>query len=129
MSARLRNLNPYELHKYLVNVYCLNTQGSASSLKRDTSRDRTDLDVIRENHKFLWQEDDVADTWEKQLAKKYCDKLFKEYCICDLSRYKENKVSWRIFNAFYVGVSCYVCTSETNKNNDAVIVNRQLQQE
>lgn len=97
MSARLRNLNPYELHKYLVNVYCLNTKGSTTALKRDTSKDRTDLDIIRENYKFLWDEDDVADTWEKQLAKKYYDKLFKEYCICDLSRYKENKVSSRIF--------------------------------
>jgi hypothetical protein len=29
---------------------------------------------------------------EKQLAKSYWDKLFKEYCIADLSRYKENKV-------------------------------------
>ena len=93
MSARLRNLNPYELHKYLVNVYCLNGKGTSASLKRDTSRDRTDLDIIRENHKFLWEDDEVADTWEKQLAKKYYDKLFKEYCICDLSRYKENKVS------------------------------------
>jgi protein FRA10AC1 len=31
-------------------------------------------------------------TREKRLAKKYYDKLFKEYCITDLSRYKENKV-------------------------------------
>jgi hypothetical protein len=29
---------------------------------------------------------------EQRLAKKYHDKLFKEYCIADLSRYKENKV-------------------------------------
>lgn len=29
---------------------------------------------------------------EKKLAKKYYDKLFKEYCLGDLSRYKENKV-------------------------------------
>lgn len=29
---------------------------------------------------------------EKRLAKKYYDKLYKEYCIADLSRYKENKV-------------------------------------
>jgi len=28
----------------------------------------------------------------KRLAKKYYDKLFKEYCIADLSHYKENKV-------------------------------------
>lgn len=32
---------------------------------------------------------------EKRLAKKYWDKLYKEYCIADLSRYKENKVSSR----------------------------------
>ncbi|XP_021197221.2 protein FRA10AC1 homolog isoform X2 [Helicoverpa armigera] len=120
MSARLRNLNPYELHKYLVNVYCLNTQGSASSLKRDTSRDRTDLDVIRENHKFLWQEDDVADTWEKQLAKKYCDKLFKEYCICDLSRYKENKVAlrWRVEKEVVLGKGQFQCGNKVCNNDD-----------
>lgn len=29
---------------------------------------------------------------EKELAKKYYDKLFKEYCIADLSKFKENKV-------------------------------------
>jgi len=56
------------------------------------SRDRQDIDVIRENHRFLWDEDDTPESWEAKLAKKYYDKLFKEYCICDLSRYKENKV-------------------------------------
>ncbi|KAL0880142.1 hypothetical protein ABMA27_002617 [Loxostege sticticalis] len=111
MSARLRNLNPYELHKYLVNVYCLTGKGSTSLLKRDSSRDRTDLDVIRENHKFLWEEDDVADSWEKQLAKKYYDKLFKEYCICDLTRYKENKVAlrWRIEREVVLGKGQFQC--------------------
>lgn len=81
-------------------------------------KDKTDLDVLRENHRFLWRDEDEEDmTWwssrvrrwtrscrcprlnrclfsprEKELAKKYYDKLFKEYCIADLSRYKENKV-------------------------------------
>jgi protein FRA10AC1 len=40
----------------------------------------------------LWGDDDIPESWETKLAKKYYDKLFKEYCICDLSRYKENKV-------------------------------------
>lgn len=31
------------------------------------------------------------------MAKRYYDKLFKEYAIADLSRYKENKVQWVIF--------------------------------
>lgn len=90
--------------------------------------DKTDHDVLRKNHRFLWRDEDEADmTWcsfrvshlccwlllcsplrmfgwhpppphpllffrEKELAKKYYDKLFKEYCIADLSRFKENKV-------------------------------------
>ena len=56
------------------------------------SKDKRDFDVIKENHQFLWEEDDAVDTWGKQIAKKYHDKLFKEYCICDLRKYKENKV-------------------------------------
>lgn len=59
------------------------------------SSDKRDSDIIRENHKFLWADDETPETWEAQLAKKYYDKLFKEYCICDLSRYKENKVGTR----------------------------------
>ncbi|TNN50290.1 Protein FRA10AC1 [Liparis tanakae] len=59
----------------------------------DRANDKTDSDVLRENHRFLWRDEDEEDmTWEKELAKKYYDKLFKEYCIADLSRYKENKV-------------------------------------
>lgn len=37
---------------------------------------------------------------EKELAKKYYDKLFKEYCIADLSKFKENKVGNRICKGF-----------------------------
>lgn len=86
------HLNPYELHQKLINEYILRRPGDTEKLyERDTSKDKTDFDVIRENHRFLWDDDD-ADTWEKQFAKRYYDKLFKEYCIADLSRYKENKV-------------------------------------
>ncbi|CAH0719996.1 unnamed protein product, partial [Brenthis ino] len=122
MSARLRNLNPYELHKYLVNVYCLNAKGSSTSLKRDTSRDRTDIDIIRENHKFLWEDDEVADTWEKQLAKKYYDKLFKEYCICDLSRYKDNKVAlrWRVEKEVIMGKGQFQCGNKKCINDKSL---------
>lgn len=92
--ARFGNLNPYDLHKRLINDYILKKPGDTKLLQRDTSKDRTDYDVIRENHRFLW-DDDELDSWEKQLAKRYYDKLFKEYCICDLSRYKDNKVILR----------------------------------
>ena len=39
--------------------------------------------------RFLRSEDEmVGDTWEKKVAIKYYDKLFKEYCLADLSRHK-----------------------------------------
>ena len=76
--------------------------GATAQLKRDTSTDKRDIDVIREHHRldllcccimlylfsvrFIWKDDEVDDSWEVQLAKRYYDKLFKEYCIIDLSR-------------------------------------------
>ena len=47
--------------------------------------------MIRENHKFLW-DDEEPRSWEEQLAKKYYDRLYKEYCIADVRLYKEGKV-------------------------------------
>lgn len=48
---------------------------------------------------------------EQRLAKKYWDRLFKEYCICDLSRYKENKVAmrWRTEKEVLDGKGQFTC--------------------
>lgn len=113
--ARFGNLNPYDLHKRLINDYILKNPGDTKLLQRDTSKDRTDYDVIRENHRFLW-DDDELDSWEKQLAKRYYDKLFKEYCICDLSRYKDNKVKHSVMvnligNLFLISNSFSGCNA------------------
>ena len=58
---------------------------------------KTDADIIRENHQFVWEDGEDSVSWDKQLAKKYYDKLFKEYCLADLTRYKENKVRKSFF--------------------------------
>ena len=90
---------------------------------------KTDLDVLKHNHRFLW-DDDTGEAkeslsndekwvlrlggsvprgchtrsprgrvhgrrWQRRLAKKYYDKLFKEYALADFSRYKEGKVGFR----------------------------------
>lgn len=106
-------LDAYTRHKKLINDYLLCYPGSTSKLKRDTSRDRTDFDVIRENHQFLWDESDDEEppTWEKQLAKRYYDKLFKEYCICDLTYYQANKIAmrWRTEQEVIAGKGQFSC--------------------
>ncbi|XP_072398195.1 protein FRA10AC1 homolog [Diabrotica undecimpunctata] len=109
--SQMRYLTPYDIHKMLINDYILKRPGDTSLLKRDSSKDKNDYHVIAENHKFLWEEDDPTDTWEQQFAKRYYNKLFKEYCIGDLSRYKENKIAlrWRIEKEVISGKGQFIC--------------------
>lgn len=109
------SLDAYSRHKILVNEYILCHEKSFDKFKRDTSNDKTEIEVLHDNHRFLWDdEDDPVDTWEKRLARKYYDQLFKEYCICDLSRYKENKIAmrWRTEAEVVSGKGQFVCGSK-----------------
>ncbi|XP_033080810.1 protein FRA10AC1 isoform X3 [Trachypithecus francoisi] len=111
-------MDAYQRHTKFVNDYILYYGGKKEDFKRLGENDKTDLDVIRENHRFLWNEDDEMDmTWEKRLAKKYYDKLFKEYCIADLSKYKENKFGfrWRVEKEVISGKGlCQECSIKLN---------------
>ncbi|XP_054622963.1 protein FRA10AC1 [Dunckerocampus dactyliophorus] len=110
--AHLISLNAFERHKKFVGDYILYYGGHMADFKRSVAKDKTDSDVLRENHRFLWRDEDEEDmTWEKELAKKYYDKLFKEYCIADLSRYKENKFGfrWRTENEVVSGKGQFQC--------------------
>ncbi|XP_045665892.1 protein FRA10AC1 isoform X1 [Ursus americanus] len=102
----------YQRHTKFVNDYILYYGGKKEDFRRLGENDKTDMDVIRENHRFLWNEEDEMDmNWEKKLAKKYYDKLFKEYCIADLSRYKENKFGfrWRVEKEVISGKGQFFC--------------------
>ncbi|XP_019880586.1 protein FRA10AC1 homolog [Aethina tumida] len=121
LRTQMRYLNPYDMHKLLINEYVLRRPGDTRQLKRDTSKDKTDFDVLKENHKFLWDEEQIPDSWELQFAKKYYDKLFKEYCIADLSLYKENKIAlrWRIEREVVTGKGQFICgNKKCDEKND-----------
>lgn len=119
----LISMNAFERHKKFVSDYILYYGGKIKDLMRSTNKDKTDLDVVRENHRFLWREEDEEEmTWEKELAKKYYDKLFKEYCIADLSRYKENKFGfrWRIENEVISGKGQFLCGNKRCEIKDGL---------
>ncbi|XP_059387749.1 protein FRA10AC1 [Carassius carassius] len=119
----LISMNAFERHKKFVSDYVLYYGGKVEEFRRSTSKDKTDLDVVRENHRFLWRDEDEEDmTWEKELAKKYYDKLFKEYCIADLSRYKENKFGfrWRIENEVISGKGQFLCGNKRCENKEGL---------
>lgn len=77
-----------------------------------TARPRTKhaLEILQQRHQFLRDNDDDSsrsmvkaggastEEWEEQLSKSWYDKLFREYALCDLSRYKEGGVAlrWRV---------------------------------
>ena len=109
----LLSLDAYSRHKLLVNQYILSKGRGVEHFVRDSSGDRNDFDVLRSQHQFLWGVSDQVDSWEKRLAKAYYDKLFKEYAIADLSRYRERKVAlrWRTEKEVVVGKGQFVCGS------------------
>lgn len=109
--VNLNNLSAKERHNYILSNYVLNLPNETES-----RRHKRDIDVIRENHRFLWEDDELdSDTlsWEQRLALRYYRKLFKEYCIADLSRYKENKIAlrWRTEQEVVTGTGQFQCGS------------------
>ena len=110
----LLSLDAYSRHKALVNQYLLSSGRGIEHFVRSTEGDRNDYTVLAEHHKFLWNEEDDTGSWEKGLAKAYYDRLFKEYAISDLSRYKENKIAlrWRTENEVIEGKGQFICGSK-----------------
>lgn len=113
-SVNLHSLDSYTRHKMLINYYALTHPDSVARVfTRDSSTDRNDYDVLLANHRFIWSEDfDSTElTWGQRVAKKYYDKLFKEYCIVDLSRFEENQfgMRWRTEKEVVEGKGQFVC--------------------
>ncbi|XP_001356249.3 protein FRA10AC1 homolog isoform X1 [Drosophila pseudoobscura] len=107
----LNKLTDKERHKYILGHYVLNNTAQSESRKH-----KRDIDVIRENHRFLWDNDDEecgSLSWDQRLARRYYKKLFKEYCIADLTRYKENKIAlrWRTEQEVVAGTGQFQCGS------------------
>lgn len=107
-------MDAYSRHKMLVNNYIRFYGGSYADFSRDSSRDKRDIDIIREHHRFVWDPADEAasgGSWEQRLAKRYWDKLYKEYCIADLRGYREGKIGlrWRTEAEVLAGRGQFAC--------------------
>lgn len=107
-------MDAYSRHKALVNQYLLSAGRGIEHFRRSSDNDRNDYSVLAEEHKFLWEPGEKPQSWEKRLAKTYYDKLFKEYAIADLSRYRENKVAmrWRVEKEVCDGKGQFTCANK-----------------
>ena len=71
--------------------------------------------ILIRNHRFIRDDEDDnkmwKEKWEVRMAKRYYDKLYKEYALVDLSRYKESKIGmrWRYRNEVIDGKGQFSC--------------------
>ncbi|GER31984.1 protein FRA10AC1 [Striga asiatica] len=129
----IRGLNAYERHKKFVDDY-VGYYGKQKSTE-GTLPVKTDQDTLREGYRqspFLTlfdfihlvsirfirtEEDDMNPSWEQRLVKRYYDKLFKEYCIADMSQYKTGKIGLRWRTEKEVNFSYF----EAGENKQALV--------
>ncbi|CAL1361553.1 unnamed protein product [Linum trigynum] len=112
-QAHVRGLNAYDRHKKFLNDY-VRFYGKERSDNVNLPV-KTDQDTIREGYRFIRSEEDDMDTsWEQRLVKRYYDKLFKEYCIADMSFYKSGKIGlrWRTEKEVISGKGQFKCGSK-----------------
>lgn len=93
--------SPYQKHKDLLRYY--------KPLKAQQSFSKTEKQILIENHKFIHDEDS-QDSWESRLALKYYDKLYKEYCLANFSKYKTKiGLRWRTTEEVIAGKGQFIC--------------------
>jgi protein FRA10AC1 len=100
----------------------------------------TDYDVLRKEHRydsstltsrFIRDEEEDLNRWEgkltstshtARLAKKYYDRLYKEYVIVDVSRYQEGKFGfrWRIEKEVFEGKGQFICAAKRCDNREGL---------
>lgn len=91
-AADMRSMTVHEKHKLFMSWYARARDKPAAP---DPKSCPSDLDILRANHKFIRSEEDDDGTWESKLAKRYYEKLYKEYVIADLAGYKKGQVGFR----------------------------------
>jgi len=109
----VRAMDAYTRHNWYINNYVLHYGNKKDALGQPNAG-RTDADVLRENHRFIRDEEEDSQNksnWEVQFSLKYYKKLFREYCIADMSRHREGKVAmrWRIDKEVISGKGHFVC--------------------
>lgn len=119
-QTNLAGLTAQQRHDKFMTDYLKHYGGTPRVSDPYAKTKKTDYDVLQETYRFIrTEQDDVGNSWEVRLAKKYYDRLYKEYCIADLSRYKESKIGlrWRTQREVVDGVGQFVCGAKGCKES------------
>eukprot|EP01117_Protostelium_nocturnum_P006241 TRINITY_DN2253_c0_g1_i4.p1 TRINITY_DN2253_c0_g1~~TRINITY_DN2253_c0_g1_i4.p1 ORF type:complete len:109 (+),score=29.76 TRINITY_DN2253_c0_g1_i4:30-329(+) len=86
---------------------------------------QNDYDVLKRLYRFICPDEDDEEslgTQEGRMIKKYYDKLFKEFCLADLSRFREGKVGlrWRTKAEVLSGKGQLICGNKICSSEDSL---------
>ncbi|KAI3835645.1 hypothetical protein MKX03_015248 [Papaver bracteatum] len=120
-QSDIRGLNAFDRHKKFLKDY-VDFYGTGRKVDI-VLPSKTDQDTLREGYRFIRsEEDDMDRSWEQRLVKRYYDKLFKEYCIADMSQYKKGKVGlrWRTEKEVLSGKGQFICGNKHCDEKDSL---------
>ncbi|KAL9298393.1 hypothetical protein ACSQ67_024289 [Phaseolus vulgaris] len=116
----IRGLNAYDRHKKFINDYGLM---DCKELNKFIVV-YLNFNVANPNiARFIRsEEDDMNPSWEQRLVKRYYDKLFKEYCLADMSQYKSGKIGlrWRTEKEVMSGKGQFICGNKHCNEKDGL---------
>lgn len=116
-------LDAFTRHKILMN-YHQQTDNVTTQ-----NNHKSEIQMLIENHSFVWDETCNIHDPAVRLAKKYYDKLVKEYCIADLRLYRENKIGmrWRTETEVIEGKGQFICGAKgCGRGQSKPVVNARL---
>ncbi|KAI8346779.1 folate-sensitive fragile site protein Fra10Ac1-domain-containing protein [Blakeslea trispora] len=119
-STNRKKDQAYDRHRQLMKAYL--ERVTAPKAAHVPSTYKTQKDILHENHKFVRSDLDDDSSWGQRVAKKYYDRLFKEYALCDLKYYRESRIAlrWRTEKEVVVGKGQFICASTRCDATDAL---------
>ncbi|KAF2070443.1 hypothetical protein CYY_008238 [Polysphondylium violaceum] len=128
----LQNLDAITRHNRFIQSYLKNSDKNSNHENKSNQNNnnldkyknfKSDYQILKENYKFIRDDDDDnvdVDqlTWEDKLAIKYYNRLYKEYAIIDLSRYKTGEIGlrWRVKSEVISGRGQFTCANRKCEN-------------
>ncbi|CEF68266.1 Protein FRA10AC1 [Strongyloides ratti] len=122
IEKTLKNMDIFKRHQKLISTFVEMKQKEEVDLA-GVSKDNAS-NIVKCHMKFIYDKniDENKMTWEEKLAKRYYDRIYKEYCIADLSKYKENKIAlrWRLEAEVKKGKGQFICGGKDCESKESL---------
>ncbi|KAH8152856.1 uncharacterized protein LAJ45_03082 [Morchella importuna] len=86
---------------------------------------RSERDIIEEHHQFIQENDNESEEMdeEKRLARSYYQKLYREFAVVELARWKEKQIAmrWRTKEEVLAGKGQFLCANLSCRNEESTL--------